>query len=796
MESNLLTLLATHVQHPACRPIARASLLASVVALNIVWADHSTAMQLADGAELLEQTEKQGTLPKKRPSTGSIEDVHNPSSLQGAAATTIPDAPVPESDTEIGFSADTLDYNSETDIVTARGNVQMLREGNRLRADTVSWDRKTGKVEASGNVSVTDANGNIAYGDRIEVMDSLKDGVVDNLLLIMAEGGRLVARHSERENGVYKLRQAAYSPCAVEGSDGCPKNPSWQIKAVEVLYDPAMERVTYKGARIELFGISLGVIPHFSHPIGDRGGSGLLVPDIRINGINGLEVSLPYYIRLADNRDLTITTHAYTDQLPMLEGSYRAFTGKGAYRVTGFGTYGKRRSNNVVGGPSERDFRGYFDASGKYQVDENWSFSGSLRRVTDRTFLRRYDISRDDRLRSTLQAERIDSNSYFSIAGWSAHTLRLGDSQGQMPIALPVIDYRLRLADPVAGGRVQLQANSLAITRTHGQDTQRAFASAQWDLRRLTTWGQELSLTAYARGDVYHSSDNALNDIAAYSGRSGWGSRAIGAVAADMRWPFIGSFLGGTQRITPRVQIVAAPKLSNLSLPNEDARSVDLEDSNLFALNRFPGYDRFEDSTRITVGLEYALDLKDFTLESIVGQSYRLNRRPTLLPDGTGLSERVSDFVGRTTVRYKDSIRVTHRFRVDKDNLAIRRNEIDAAIGSRRTYATVSYLRLNRNVTQQLEDLSDREEIRVGARVAFARYWSIFGSTVVDLTGKREDPITSADGYEPVRHRLGIAYQDDCVDIGLTWKRDYQSAGDARDNNTIQLRLAFRNLGI
>ena len=60
------------------------------------------------------------------------------------------DAPVPASDTEIGFAADTIDYNSETDVVTARGNVQMLREGNRLRADTVSWNRKTELADQGG----------------------------------------------------------------------------------------------------------------------------------------------------------------------------------------------------------------------------------------------------------------------------------------------------------------------------------------------------------------------------------------------------------------------------------------------------------------------------------------------------------------------------------------------------------------------------------------------------------------------------------------------------------------------
>lgn len=699
----------------------------------------------------------------------------------------------PDSESQIAFSADQLDYESETEIVTASGNVQMVREGNRLRADTVVWNRKTGAVEARGNVSTIDVEGNVAYGDTLEVTDTLKDGVVDNLLLVMQQGGRLVARRGTRRDGTYILDQAAYSPCSVEDSKGCPKEPSWQIKAVRVRYDPMTQRVYYKGARIELFGIPLGVIPGFSHPVGNKGGSGLLLPDYRISGVNGAELSLPYYFKLDSSRDITITPHIFTNQVPMLEANYRAWVGRGAYNILGYATNSVQSDG---GATQNRQFRGYLEASGTYRFSPEWRLYGSLRRASDRTFLRRYSISGDDRLRSTLKAEHIDRDSYLSIAGWSVQTMRLGDSQRQQPVALPVIDYRWRLPAPILGGRLQLQANSLALYRPLGQDTQRAFVSAEWKFRTLTGMGQELLLTAYARGDVYHSSDNALNPIPSYAGRGGWQKRGIAALAADLRWPFVGSFLGGTQRISPRIQLVAAPRMSNINLPNEDARTVDLEDSNLFALNRFSGYDRFEDSSRLTVGVDYALSLKDFSLESVFGQSFRIDNRPTLLPDGTGLSRRVSDFVGRTTIRYKDFVSLTHRFRLDKDNLALRRNEIDATIGSQRTYVVLSYLLLNRNVTQQLEDLADREEARIGARIAISRFWSIFGATVIDLTDKKEAPGVLTDGFEPVRHRLGLAYRDDCLDISFTWRRDYQFLGDARTNNNFQLRLAFRNLGI
>ncbi len=712
-----------------------------------------------------------------------------------------PDAPVPDNEDQIGFAADALEYNSETEIVTASGNVQLLRENNRLRADKVVWDRNSGRVEAQGNVSVTDPDGNVAYGDRFDVTDTLKDGAVDNMLLVLQSGGRLAAVKGTRANGVYTLERAAYTGCAVEDSEGCPKEPTWQIKAVRVTYDPTRERVSYRDATIELFGLPLIPLPGFSHPVGDNGGSGLLVPNLRYDRNNGFEVALPYYFKMAPNRDLTITPHVYTDTLPMLEANFRHLYDRGAYQITGYVTHGSRvatsdSSAGTTSADSEKDVRGYLDASGAMQLSPEWSLDGSIRVASDRTFLRRYDISREDRLRSTIGAQRIGENSYFSIRGWAVQTLRQGDSQGQTPIALPVIDYRLRMKDPWLGGTLQLQANTLAITRTAGQDTQRAFAGAEWNLRTLTGLGQEVTFTGYLRGDVYHSSDNALTSVASYAGDPGWQARGIAAAAVDMRWPFVGEAFGGVQRIAPRVQIVASPHIANLSLPNEDARAVDLEDSNLFALNRFAGYDRFEDSSRITYGLEYGLDLPNFSLSAIIGQSYRLDRQESILPDGTGLSDRTSDIVGRTTVRYKNFVSLIHRYRLDKDNLAVRRNEIDATVGSKKTYAMVGYLRLNRNAQAALEDLQDREELRLGGRVQFARFWSVFGSTVIDLTDAKEDPVSVSDGYEPVRHRLGIAYEDDCLTLGFTWRRDYQTNGDARKGNGFQLRLAFRNIGI
>ena len=695
----------------------------------------------------------------------------------------------------IDFEADELAYDSEKDTITASGNVLLKSEDSSLRANSVSWDRANGTILAEGNVHFVDADGNQLYTDSLVLTDEFETGAMNDLLIALREGGRLAARSGERiESGEVELRDASYSGCAVVDGDGCPKNPSWRITASRVIYDDEKNRISFRGAFLELFGARLLPLPGLSVRTDGSAVSGFLVPDLRISETNGLEISGNYYIRVADNADLNLGAFFYTQATPMASLQWRHLTSKGAYQITGYATHSRRISTFTGVPTTERDLRGYFFANGKFQLDPNWNVTGSVRRASDRTFLRRYDISRDDRLRSTVNIERIDNNSYFSLAGWATQTLRLNQPQGQVPVALPVMDFRYRLDDPIAGGKVELQVNSLAITRDIGQDTQRAFAGARWDMRRLTGMGQVVTASALVRGDIYHSDENLLTTTASYQGDSGWQARGIAIGALDVQWPFAGEAFGGTQVFTPRIQFVASPGIRNLDIPNEDARAIDLEDSNLFSLNRFPGYDRIEDGARVVVGLDWQLKMPEWQIDTNVGQSYSLDSDREILPDGTGLSEKVSDFVGRTQVRYRDFLKLTHRFRLDKDNLAIRRNEFDATIGSRKTYAEVGYLRLNRNIST-VEDLQDREELRAAVRLAFARYWSVFGSGVFNLTDRNEDPTLSSDGFDPVRTRLGIAYEDDCIELGFTWRRDYTDAGDAERGDTFQLYFSLRNLG-
>jgi LPS-assembly protein len=132
---------------------------------------------------------------------------------------------------------------------------------------------------------------------------------------------------------------------------------------------------------------------------------------------------------------------------------------------------------------------------------------------------------------------------------------------------------------------------------------------------------------------------------------------------------------------------------------------------------------------------------------------------------------------------------------VDKDNFAVRRNEVDLTVGTSDTYAQIGYLRLNRDIDETVEDLRDKEELRLAGRVKFARYWSLFGATVLDLTGKSEDPLSLADGFEAVRNRLGILYEDECIELGVSWRRDYERIGSFRKGSTFSISFGLKGLG-
>ena len=105
-----------------------------------------------------------------------------------------------------------------------------------------------------------------------------------------------------------------------------------------------------------------------------------------------------------------------------------------------------------------------------------------------------------------------------------------------------------------------------------------------------------------ARGDSYYTPDRQDVD-----GQSAY--RFYPYAHWETKMPFARDFENVQAVITPQIALTVAPDIDNEngSIPNDDSRDLQIDTSNLFEPNRFPGYDRVEDNSRITYGLRSGL---------------------------------------------------------------------------------------------------------------------------------------------------------------------------------------------
>ncbi len=690
-------------------------------------------------------------------------------------------------ETEIGFEADKLTYSENDAEVVATGHVAVNRQGNRLTADQVIYDRTTGVVTAVGNVTITDIKGNIVTADKTTLTEALHDGAVENIMLILNDKSRLAARSGTRLGSSNQLDYAIYSPCNVCSKSG-KERPVWRIKAVKVTLNEAKKRVYYEHAFLEFFNVPIVYLPKFSHPSPDVArSSGLLVPNIKQSQNLGFAVELPYFINLAPWRDLTVSPTVFTLERPALSLEYREQLRNGSLKVGGTltnveGTDG----NNISSGKSI--WRGYGYADGELQHNKAWRSTFGIRVTTDDTFLRRYEISNDDTLHSYYTLERFGPNSYFSAELNGFQSLRLNRTQGIVPLALPLLNYWWRSAPSSFGGHLTVTADTASIIRTQAADSQRVSLITNYEIPYINRVGMVWKLTGQLRGDIYYQTNSVLQDSGGttYVGKDGFQSRILPTAALQVSWPLVGKGLGGSQTFEPIAQLVVSSSDNKVGIiTNEDSRSIDLDETNLFSLNRFPGYDRSDGGARFTYGVRWSLHRKDINLTAEVGQSYRFNNNSNilLLPAGAGLSDELSDIVGRIDFKLNDRFSFIHRFRLDQASFAIRRNEIDLQYTDKRLNFTIGYSKLNRGIA--IEDVQDGEEIRGVAKFRVTPRWSVVGSTIYDLTK----------GTSPIRNSLGALYEDECFTFGITWRRNYTSDRDFTRGSTYLFQIALKNLG-
>lgn len=746
----------------------------------------------------------------------------------------------------------------DTNTVTADGHVEVRYQGRTLRADKVVYNSQTGATHATGHVVMVGADGNTAFADEAELDDQFRAGVALGFSARLQDNVTIVANAAAHRNEfVNTLRNARYTPCDICRADNSPKEPTFSIEAEEIVEDRQRQVIYYRHPVIRVKGVPILALPFLWHadPTAARR-SGFLTPKIQYSKRRGLSYEQPYLFALSPSSELVVDPQVNTRVNPLLNFRYRERFFSGLLDIRAGATQEKLFDSHGKFGDSTE--RSYVLAKGAWQLDPRLVVGFGAERVTDPTFFRRYSISRvfedrgpfktdTDRLVSQLYVNRIDSQSYLSIATLSYESLRAAlnrgfvqryDNASAFPFVGPLIEARYAPADPVLGGRLRALVSAVALTRNNPvlsvadstgrypagpqpftgtnrptsapslayKNSRRVTAESDWRSDFTFANGLRVSPFAEARGDIYSIDSGTLSSNGVItSPASNRVSRGTGTVGADLSWPFIRPTAGGSIILEPLAQVAFSPRARlNPNIPNEDSASFEFDETTLFSPHRFPGYDLYEGGARLNVGGRATADFGGGRSASLmVGRAFRDQRNPVFNAT-SGLQGTASDWITALTITPLPGLSFFNRARTDADTWKLHREEAGVNLVVGRGYLSARY-RYDENGLVQVQCATAQ------CRSPFAPFPLVpNGSTVVgkvqsaELSGSTyltKHWGVTANATRDLQTRIwpvaqfGVFYQDECVMFDIVYTHDETYSSVIGKSNAVTFRLTLATLG-
>jgi LPS-assembly protein len=741
--------------------------------------------------------------------------------------------------------ADEVDYDYNNQRVSAVGNVRMYYQGATIEADRVVYDQKTKRLRAEGNARLTDADGKISYGEVIDLSDDYRDGFVDSLRVETPDQTRIAAARAERSEGNFTVFQSGVYTACEPCKEDPTKPPLWQVKAARIIHNQTEKMLYFESASIEFFGFPLAYFPYFSAPDPTvKRKTGFLMPVISTSSAYGFALETPYYVALAPDYDMTISPKSTTKQGVLMQGEFRQRLENGFYTIRAAGIdqldkdYFVRTQGPAT--PGDRQWRGDVEGTGRFAISPQWLLGFDAAMLSDATFFQDYKI-RSLQMRnpdpagmglteavSTLFLAGRGDRSYFDLRAIHYMGLSEFDTQSAIPNIYPVLDYQRTLSSPVLGGEVSYNVNVTNLRRTTAEfDPITQFANT-YSLCATTTADPAVKTTAtcvlrglpgeYSRasadmnwrkqiidpiGQVWTPFASVRGDVAALTVTNNTGvsnfitpgtteiERTMPTVGLEYRFPFMNVESWGTQTFEPIAQVIVRPNETSIGkLPNEDAQSLIFDDTNLFRVDKFSGWDRVEGGGRANVGAQYVAQFNQGgAVNALFGQSYQLfglNSYAVADLVNTGLNSGLdtsrSDYVARLGYQPNAIYSVTSRFRFAESNFAVQRFELDGRANYDRFMVQVLY---GDYAAQPLIGFLERRQgLLTNTSYKIDANWAAIAGIRYDLVANTFD-----------QTRFGLGYIDDCFMASVSYVTDYTFSGNVTTNHTIMLQMSLRTLG-
>jgi LPS-assembly protein len=318
-------------------------------------------------------------------------------------------------------------------------------------------------------------------------------------------------------------------------------------------------------------------------------------------------------------------------------------------------------------------------------------------------------------------------------------------------------------------------------------------ASVQIDWKRKLINGIGMVFTPFMqlRADVAYV--NVKDDVAV-SNYMQPGSSTVGrvmpAIGMEWRWPFLAVQEWGTQIIEPIAQVILRPNETGIGkMPNEDSQSVVFSDANLFAIDKFGGFDRVEGGGRVNAGVQYTANTTNYgTFNALFGQSYQIfGRNSYAVADNvnaglqSGLERDTSDYVGRLYWQPNANLAFVTRYLFDRETFDTKRFE--AEVRSRWDKLQLSTIYARYDPQPLIGFLKRREGIYQTAAVKLLKNWTVSGTVRYDVQDQNIDLYT-----------IGLSYLNECIGVTASYTYDNTNLYSTTADHRFILRVALRQL--
>ncbi|MCY4052384.1 MAG: LPS assembly protein LptD [Hyphomicrobiales bacterium] len=681
----------------------------------------------------------------------------------------------------VTLHADSLTYLQEEGHVFAEGNVELRQGAWILLADKLTYDEATGMINASGNIALATPGGEVVFADEANFTEALRYGEVSKVSMRLVDDSRLVARSASLRGEQSFLEQAVYSVCqpCEESERGVVPPPIWQVKAYKVERNEGEGIIQYEDASLEFFGVPIFYTPFLFHTdpsIPKR--SGILLPGFFSSSHLGLGVEIPFFWNVAPNYDLTFVPRFYSDGDVLWQSEWRHLTQTGRYNLDAAAVL-ESRANRQPG--VTEGFRGAFFGEGRFQPLPEWFWGFDINTTTDDTFPRRFDLSQETQFTSTLFLERFNEEHQLRINGYHFQGLLEGDSQSQSPIILPLMEYTRRLPGLYAGGRATLEGSFLVLAREKGVQSRRLSTSVTWDREFFDNFGSVYEVKTQIRGDIYHV-ENVPHRNSEGDRRAEFIERFLPTAGFEWRFPLARTTSEGRVLVEPIAQLLLSPHGGNPEgIPNEDSESFELDETNLFAVDKFSGLDLWEDGERLRYGVRAVFLGSEGQQGSVLfGQEYRFESQDSFA-ELTGIKEQASDYVGSSHLEWQ-RLRFEQRFRLNQENFHIRLHDVGISteiIDGFEVSARYAYLSEDISTTQRSE-----AEIYLRGNYNFLNDYNAYTYLRRDLSGNKL-----------LYNGIGVSYSDECFLAQLELRNDFRRDRDVGPESALFFRIVLVGLG-